>query len=86
MLEGAGTIVTGGSLVNPRRRQDGEVVAQLNGPGESGSGIEGGVSQRLTKGYMIVIPAGTPHGFSDVEETMTIVVVRVDPHGILALK
>jgi mannose-6-phosphate isomerase-like protein (cupin superfamily) len=87
VVAGTGTIVTGGMLVNPRRRQDvSEVVAQMNGPGVTGSAIEGGVRRRLTKGDMIIIPAGTPHGFPDVEESMTILVVRIDPDRVVALK
>jgi mannose-6-phosphate isomerase-like protein (cupin superfamily) len=87
VLQGSGTIVSGGSLIDPQRRQSGsEVVGQLNGPSVSGSGIAQGTSQRLAPGDMIIIPAGMPHGFSEVDETMTIVVVRIDPRGVVALK
>lgn len=87
ILEGVGTIVTGGAIVNPQRRRNvTEVVAQMNGPGVAGNGIDGGLRRRLTKGDLVIIPAGTPHGFSDVEETLTILVVRIDPARVVALK
>ena len=31
-------------------------------------------------------PAGTPHGFTDVQETITYTIVRIDPSRLLAAK
>ena len=87
VLEGTGTLVTGGTMVNPQRRENvAEVVTQINGPGVSGASIQGGVSRRITKGDMVIIPAGTPHWFSDVQESITYTVVRVDPGRVVKLK
>jgi mannose-6-phosphate isomerase-like protein (cupin superfamily) len=87
VLEGAGTLVTGGTLVNPQRRAGGaEVVTQINGPGVSGTAIQGGVSRRVAKGDIVIIPAGTPHWFSEVQEDLTYTVVRVDPSRVVTLK
>ena len=87
VLEGSGTFVTGGRLVNPQRREaNSETVTQLSGPGSSGTGIQGGVSRRLSKGDMVVIPAGTPHLFTDVQEPITYSIVRIDPGRVMALK
>jgi hypothetical protein len=35
---------------------------------------------------MVLIPAGTPHKWSEVEEFMSYTVVRVDPNRIVPLK
>jgi mannose-6-phosphate isomerase-like protein (cupin superfamily) len=87
VVEGAGTFVTGGSLVNPQKRESSsDVVTQLSGPGFAGSAIRGGVSRRVSKGDMIVIPAGTPHGFTEVQDAITYTIVRIDPGHLLALK
>jgi len=88
MIEGAGTLVTGGTLVNPQRRQSSnEIVAQVNGPGVSGTTIQGGVSRRIKAGDMVIIPAGTPHWWSEIEgSSMKYVVVRVDPSRVVNLK
>ena len=87
VLEGAGTLVTGGTLVSPQRREGAsEVVTQINGPGYSGSSIEGGVHRRIAKGDIVIIPAGTPHWFPEVEEDITYTVVRVDPGKVVTLK
>jgi mannose-6-phosphate isomerase-like protein (cupin superfamily) len=82
VLEGSGTIVTGGTLVNPERRPE----SGGNGPGLVGAAIERGVSRQLKKGDIIIIPAGTPHKWSDVDEFMTYTVVRVDQGRIVPLK
>jgi len=61
-------------------------VTQLSGPGVSGTAIQGGVSRRIGKGNMVIIPAGTPHWFSEIQETITYTVVRLDPSRTVALK
>ncbi len=87
VLEGSGILVTGGTMVNPQRRENAaEVVTQINGPGVSGESIRGGVSRRISKGDMVIIPAGTPHWFSDVQEDLSYTVVRVDPGQVVKLK
>jgi mannose-6-phosphate isomerase-like protein (cupin superfamily) len=87
VLEGSGILVTGGTMINPRRRDNvAEVVTQINGPGVSGDSIRGGVSRRIAKGDMVIIPAGTPHWFSDVQEAISYTVVRVDPGRVVKLK
>ena len=54
VVEGAGTLVSGGTLVDPRTTNTNLV---------EGSRIEGGTSRALRKGDVFLIPAGTPHWF-----------------------
>ena len=87
VLEGSATLMTGGTIVNPQRRTSTqEEVTEINGPGVSGTSIEGGVSRRITKGDMVIIPAGTPHWFPEIQETITYTVVRIDPSRVVTLK
>lgn len=87
VLEGSGTLVTGGTLVNPRRRDSAaSVVVQINGPGISGDAIEGGVRRRVARGDVVIIPAGTPHWWPEVTEAITYTVVRVDPSQVVTLR
>src|SRR6267142_2194798 len=87
ITEGSGTFVTGGELVSPQRRENSsETVTQLSGPGIGGTGIKGGVSRRVVKGDMVIIPAGTSHGFSEIQESITYTVVRIDPGRVIKLK
>ncbi len=87
VLEGAGTLVTGGTLIEPERRASGDSrVVTINGPGWSGKGIQGGTRRRIAKGDVVIIPAGTPHWFPEVEADLTYTVVRVDPARVVQLK
>ena len=58
VIDGAGTLVTGGKLTEERR---------TNTENLSGTGIEGGVTKRVSKGDWILVPAGEPHQFPAVE-------------------
>jgi mannose-6-phosphate isomerase-like protein (cupin superfamily) len=60
IIEGAATVVTGGTVVKS----------------SSGAVVEGGVSRRVTKGDVIVVPADTPHWYKDVEGSVTYLEVR----------
>lgn len=65
---GAATFVTGGTVV------DGKETA----PGETrGASIRDGETRRLTKGDVIVVPAGVPHWFQAVDGPLTYYVVKV---------
>lgn len=87
VLDGAATLVTGGTLLNPKARPaDSESVKFEDGPGESGSSIEGGTSQRVKAGDVVIIPAGMPHWFSAIEGSISYLVVRVDPQRLLPVR
>jgi mannose-6-phosphate isomerase-like protein (cupin superfamily) len=87
VMDGAGTLVTGGAMVNAKTRPPEAISVRLeDGPGASGTAIEGGVSRRIKAGDVVVIPAGVPHWFSEIEGSITYVVVRVDPDRLLATK
>jgi mannose-6-phosphate isomerase-like protein (cupin superfamily) len=87
VMDGAATLVTGGTMVNAKERPADSIPVRLeDGPGASGTSIQGGVTQRIKAGDVVVIPAGTPHWFSQIEGSITYVVVRVDPNRLLALK
>jgi len=67
VVDGDATIVTGGTMVG------GKVTA----PGQSrGAEIQGGHTQRLAKGDVIVIPAGIPHWFKEVPQSISYYVVK----------
>lgn len=52
VTDGKATLITGGTLMNPKTGTDGETT---------GSGIHGGERQTIAKGDVVHIPAGTPH-------------------------
>ena len=87
VMDGSGTLVTGGTMLNAKDRPpDNESVKFEDGPGASGTGIQGGVSRQIKTGDVVVIPAGVPHWFSEIQGSITYVVVRVDPNRLLPVK
>jgi len=68
MLEGAATLVTGGSVPEAKPTEPNE----FRGPT-----IVGGDSRRVVKGDVIVVPAGVPHMFTDVAGPLNYYVVKV---------
>ena len=56
IMDGSGTLVTGGTIVRP--------------PGGRGSGpatIDGGISRRVAKGDVVLVPSGVPHWYKDLD-------------------
>ena len=68
VLEGTATFVTGGKVLEPRTASPGET---------RGKELTGGEERRLVKGDVIVIPAGIPHWFKEVNGTFEYFVVKV---------
>jgi mannose-6-phosphate isomerase-like protein (cupin superfamily) len=68
IISGAGTLVTGGHIVNGRRSPpESEVTKVLNGPSCSGMTVGADVVKKAVKtGDIIIIPAGVPHGWIDI--------------------
>jgi mannose-6-phosphate isomerase-like protein (cupin superfamily) len=85
VISGTGTLVTGGTLNEPKEvPATDEVVTLLNGPSTGGTGIQNGVSRKIGPGDVVVIPPNTPHWFSEIpSDKIVYLVVRVDPHKIL---
>ncbi len=57
MVEGEGTLITGGTMVGAKRTAPDQMRA---------TAIEGGETYHLTKGDVITIPAKTPHWWKEV--------------------
>jgi mannose-6-phosphate isomerase-like protein (cupin superfamily) len=67
VLQGTATIVTGGSIVEPKPTATDEI---------RGPRIAGGEERRLAKGDVMIIPEGVPHWFKEVEAPFTYYVVK----------
>ena len=78
MVEGVATLVTGGTLTQPHPAPSGTSLR--------GSGIDGGVSRRVTKGDVVIIPGHTPHWWSNLETDIEYLIFRPDPDNRLSLK
>ena len=87
VISGAATLVTGPDLVGKKRRPaDNNAVKMLNGPGNDASSIRNGVTHQLKPGDVVVIPAGTGHWFTRIDDQITYLMIRVDPDKKAPLK
>jgi mannose-6-phosphate isomerase-like protein (cupin superfamily) len=68
VTEGTATIVTGGTMVGGKTTRPGQWL---------GSDIHGGETRHLSKGDVMVIPAGIPHWFKEVSPSINYYVVKV---------
>jgi len=87
IIDGTATLVTGPDLVGKKRRPaDLETVRLFNGPGNNSASIRNGVAHELKAGDVIVIPAGTGHWFTKIDDHITYLMVRIDPDKVTPLR
>jgi mannose-6-phosphate isomerase-like protein (cupin superfamily) len=87
VISGSATLVTGADIEGMERRPATNTnVRLLNGPGHNGKSIRNGVSHQLKAGDVIVIPAGTGHWFTQIDDHITYLMIRVDPDKATPLK
>jgi quercetin dioxygenase-like cupin family protein len=86
VLSGSGTNRTSPEIVDPQRRPaDDRTVRELNGPGSNGTDLRNASTQQLKAGDVLVIPAGTGHQFTKIDDHITYLMVRVDPDKVVPL-
>jgi mannose-6-phosphate isomerase-like protein (cupin superfamily) len=87
VIDGSATLVTGPDLVGKKRRPaDLETVRLFNGPGNNSTSIRNGVTHELKPGDVIVIPAGTGHWFTKIDDHITYLMIRIDPDKVTPVK
>jgi mannose-6-phosphate isomerase-like protein (cupin superfamily) len=67
VLEGEATLVTGGEILEARTIARDEI---------RGTSVRGGETRRLRKGDVLVVPAGVPHWFTEVQPPLLYYVVK----------
>jgi mannose-6-phosphate isomerase-like protein (cupin superfamily) len=86
ILSGSGTNRTGPDVVDPQRRPpDDRAVQLLNGPGANAADLRNPAEHELQAGDVLVIPAGTGHQFTKIDDHITYLMVRVDPDKVVPL-
>ena len=84
IVSGSGTLVTGGEILNGRATSPESVVTTtLNGPSCIGPIVGDWVAKHVKEGDIVIIPAGTPHGWVDVPVHVDYLSVRPDPDRVL---
>jgi mannose-6-phosphate isomerase-like protein (cupin superfamily) len=87
VLSGAATLVLGPDIVNRQRRPATmRTVVEFNGPGNNGSEVRDGTAYEIKAGDVVVIPAGTGHWFTGIEDHIDYLMVRIDPDKVTPLK
>lgn len=68
VTDGTATFLTGGTMVGGKDTTPGQHL---------GTGMEGGETHQLSKGDVIIVPAGTTHWFKSVPDHISYFVVKV---------
>src|SRR5919106_1199376 len=83
VIDGSGTLVLGPDLIDKQRRPANETTVRLlNGPGNNAKGMRNGVAHEIKAGDVVIIPAGTGHQFTRIDDHITYLMVRVDPDKV----
>ena len=83
MLEGTGTLVTDGVIVDESSTGNSPNTGR---PNFAGSRIEGGTSRRVVPGDIIIIPGNVPHWWSSLDSDIRYLIYRPDPDGLQTVR
>jgi len=67
VLEGSATLVTGGEVIGGKTIAPGEI---------RGTDVKGGETRTISRGDVVIVPAGTPHWFKEVPGSINYYVVK----------
>jgi mannose-6-phosphate isomerase-like protein (cupin superfamily) len=87
IISGSATLVLGPDITNRHRRPANlRTVVEFNGPGNNGSEIRDGVAYQVKAGDVVVIPAGTGHWFTKIDDHVNYLMIRIDPDKMTPVK
>jgi mannose-6-phosphate isomerase-like protein (cupin superfamily) len=87
VISGSATLVLGPDITNRQRRPATETtVVQFNGPGNNGAEIRNGKTYQLKPGDVVVIPAGTGHWFTKIDDHINYLMIRMDPDKVTPVR
>jgi mannose-6-phosphate isomerase-like protein (cupin superfamily) len=87
IIDGSATLVLGPDIADRQRRPATQrTVREFNGPGNNGSDIKNGVAYNIKAGDVVVIPAGTGHWFTKIDDHIDYLMVRIDPDKVTPLR
>ena len=87
IIDGTATLMLGADITNRQRRPATQLtVREFNGPGNNATSIRNGVPHQLKAGDVMVIPAGTGHWFTKIDDHIDYLMVRIDPDKVTPIK
>ena len=87
IISGSATLVLGPDIANRERRPATmQTVREFNGPGNNGSEIRNGIAYKLRAGDVVIIPAGTGHLFTQIDDHVRYLMIRIDPDKVTPIK
>ena len=87
VIDGSGTLVLGPDITDMKRRPATEETVRLfNGPGNNGATIRNGATYQLKAGDVVIIPAGTGHWFTKIDDHISYLMVRIDPDKVTPVR
>jgi hypothetical protein len=87
VISGSATLVLGPDIVDRQRRPATmRTVIEFNGPGNGGAEIRNGVAHDIKAGDVVVIPAGTGHWFTRIDDHINYLMIRFDPDKVTPLR
>lgn len=87
VISGTATLVLGPDIVGRQRRPATmQTVVEFNGPGNGGAEIRNGVAYELEPGDVVIIPAGTGHQFTRIDDHINYLMIRFDPDEVTPVK
>lgn len=87
VISGSATLVLGPDIAGRVRRPATlRTVIEQNGPGNNGSDVRDGVAYDIKAGDVVVVPAGTGHWFTRIDDHVDYLMVRVDPDKVTPTK
>lgn len=87
VVDGSATLVLGPDITERKRRPATlRTVVEFNGPGNNGSEIRNGVAHEIKAGDVLVIPAGTGHWFTRIDDHIDYLMIRIDPDKVTPVR